>query len=308
VTNNNDIGAIAPLGVNSGVITVTTPFGTTNSTQLFYVAPTISDFSPTHGVTGTRVTINGTSFTNASAVSFNGLPASSFVVTNNSTLSAVVPTNATTGKITVTAPGGTVQSATDFVIDSADLGISAQDFPDPVFVGSNLVYTIIVTNAGPVTALNVRFTNALPNSVTLKSATSTSGTLTTNVTPIVGTLGDIVNQGSATIVLFVTPTVTGNITNVASVGSDSQDPNFGNNTVTTTTTVWPLPFLSITDLMSNGLVRISWPAPLSNFTLLSNTNLSTTWGIDTSTRSVSGTNISVIETNVESPKFYRLTN
>lgn len=308
VTNNNDIGAIAPLGVSSGVITVTTPFGTTNSTQLFYVAPTISDFSPTHGVTGTRVTINGTSFTNASAVSFNGLPASSFVVTNNSTLSAVVPTNATTGKITVTAPGGTVQSAADFVIDSADLGISAQDFPDPVFVGSNLVYTIIVTNAGPVTALNVRFTNALPNSVTLKSATSTSGTLTTNVTPIVGALGDIVNQGSATIVLFVTPTVTGSITNVASVGSDSQDPNLGNNTVTTTTTVWPLPFLSITDLKSNGLVRISWPAPLSNFTLLSNTNLSTTWGIDTSTRSVSGTNISVIETNVESAKFYRLTN
>jgi hypothetical protein len=159
-----------------------------------------------------------------------------------------------------------------------------------------------------VTALNVRFTNALPGSVILKSASTTAGTLTTNVVPIVGTLGDIVNQGSATIVLFVQTTATGSITNVASVGSDSQDPNLGNNTVTTTTTVWPLPFLSISDLMSNGLVRISWPAPLSNFTLLSNTNLSTAWDIDTTARSVSGTNISVIETNLESAKFYRLTN
>src|SRR5262249_44994484 len=143
VTNNNHMSAIAPLGVTSGTISVTTPGGTTNSSQLFYVAPTISDFNPTHGLAGQRVTINGTSFTNASAVAFNGTPAESFIVTNNSTLSAVVPTNATAGKITVTAPGGTGQSATDFVIDSADLGISATDLPDPVFIGSNLVYTIV---------------------------------------------------------------------------------------------------------------------------------------------------------------------
>src|SRR6185503_16254817 len=101
VTNNNNIGAFAPVGVQSGPISVTTPFGTTNSTQLFYVAPTISDFAPTHGVAHTRVQINGNSFTNASAVAFNGTPAESFIVTNNSTLSAVVPSDATSGKITV---------------------------------------------------------------------------------------------------------------------------------------------------------------------------------------------------------------
>jgi uncharacterized repeat protein (TIGR01451 family) len=309
VTNNNNIGAIAPVGVSSGVISVTTPFGMTNSTQLFYVAPTISDFSPTHGIPGTRVTINGNSFTNASAVAFNGTPAASFIVTNNSTLSAVVPAGVTAGKITVTAPGGTGQSAADFVLDSADLGISATDAPDPVFVGSNLVYTIVVTNAGPVSALNVHLTNTLPVSVTLKSASTTAGTLATNVAPIVGTLGDIANQGSATIVFTVTPTAVGNITNAASVGSDSVDLNLGNNSVTTTTTVWPLPFLSITNLMTNGLVKITWPAPLSSFTLLSATNLSPNgWTIDAATRTVGGTNISIIETTIEAAKFYRLTN
>jgi uncharacterized repeat protein (TIGR01451 family) len=308
VTNNNNIGVIAPVGVSSGVISVTTPFGATNSAQLFYVAPVISDFTPTHGVTGTRVTINGNSFTNASAVAFNGVPATSFVVTNNSTLSAVVPTNASAGKITVTAPGGIGQSATDFSIDIADLGITASDSPDPVFVGSNLVYTIVITNAGPVTALNVRLTNTLPASVTLKSASTTVGTLATNSNPITGAFGDIPNTGSAKIILTVVPTVNGTITNVASVSSESFDANPGNNSVAITTTVWPLPYLSIANLMSNGLVKITWPAPLSGFTLLSSTNFPAEWTIDATPRSVTGTNISVIETNVESAKFYRLTN
>src|SRR5262249_16706240 len=151
------------------------PGGTTNSSQLFYVAPTISDFSPTHGLPGLRVTINGTSFTNASAVAFNGLAADSFVVTNNFTLSAVVPTNATSGKITVTAPGGTGQSASDFTIDSADLAVSVSDNPDPVFVNSNLVYTVIVTNNGTISAPFVTLSNSLPDSVLLKSVTAPPG-------------------------------------------------------------------------------------------------------------------------------------
>jgi uncharacterized repeat protein (TIGR01451 family) len=310
VTNNNHISAIAPLGVTSGTISVTTPGGTTNSSQLFYVAPTISDFSPTHGLPGLRVTINGTSFTNASAVAFNGTPADSFIVTNNSTLSAVVPTNFTTGKITVTAPGGTGQSVNDFALDTADLSITASNAPDPVFVGSNLVYTIVITNAGPITALNVRLTNTLPSSVGLKSASTTVGTLATNSAPlIIGTLGDLANQGSATIQLTVAPTTPGLITNTASVGSDSIDLNTANNTVNTSTTVWPLPFLSITNLMTNDLVQITWPAPLSSFTLQSTTNLSpSTWTVDSTARTVTGTNISVIETTIGTARFYRLTN
>jgi len=310
VTNNNHIGAIAPLGVTSGSLSIMTPFGITNSTVLFYVAPTISDFSPTHGLPGARVTINGTSFTNATAVAFNGTPAASFIVTNNSTLSAVVPTNVTSGKITVTAPGGIGQSATDFTLDTADLGIKASAAPDPLFVGSNLVYTIVITNAGPVAASNVRFTNVLSSSVSFKSFTASQGTLNTSGNPITGTLGDINNQGFATISLTVTPIAPGTITNVASVGSDSIDLNTANNTVTTTTTVLPFPFLTITNLMTNDLVKISWPAPLSNFTLQFAGGLTpgNAWTNDTTARTVNGTNISVIEPTVGAPRFFRLTN
>jgi hypothetical protein len=309
VTNNTTLGAIAPVGVTSGKISITTPAGTTNSAGLFYVAPTITDFTPSHGLPGTNVLITGTSFTNATAVSFNGTPAASFVVTNNTTLSAVAPAGVTTGKISVTAPGGTGQSATDFVVDSGDLGVVIFDTPDPVFIGSNLVYTIMITNGGPVSALNVRFTNTLPTSAVLKSASATQGTLVTNTIPITGSIGTMVNQSVVVVSLTVTPAAAGLITNTASVGADSMDPNLTNNKASVVTTVWPLPLLSITNLMSNDLVRISWPAPLSNFTLQYRTDLSTNvfWTNDPAPKVVIGTNVTVIKTNLGTPQYFRLT-
>ena len=309
VTNNTTIGAVAPAGITSGIITVTTPFGSTNSSAFFYVPPTITSFAPTHGLPGISVTITGTSFTNASAVDFNGTPAASFVVSNNTTISAVVPATATTGPITVTAPGGTGQSATAFTLDSTDLSISVSAQPSPVFVGSNLVYLIVITNSGPVTAFNVRFTNTLSPTVTLQSASVTQGTLATNANPILGTIGDLANHTSASVLLTVKPSVIGSVTNTASAGTDSLDPNSANNSVTTMTTVWPLPLLSIANLQSNNLVQISWPAPLIGFTLQANGNLATNqWSNDTSPKVVSGTNVSVIETNLGAPRFFRLTN
>jgi uncharacterized repeat protein (TIGR01451 family) len=258
---------------------------------------------------GATIVITGTSFTNASAVSFNGVPVTSFVVTNNTTLSAVVPGGATTGKISVTAPGGTGQSATDFTIDTADIGISLTGSPDPVFVGSNLVYTITVTNNSQVSALNVVVSDPLPASVTLKSATTSQGSLGTNNNAIIGSLGSLNANSSAIIALTVIPNMPGVLTNLAFVTTDSQDQNSGNNTAAIITTVWPLPLLSITNLMSNSLLRVSWPAPLSGFTLQFSTNLSpSVWNNDASTKVINGTNVSVIETNIGTAKFFRLTN
>lgn len=309
VTNNSIIGAIVPSGVTSGTITVTTPGGSATSSSLFYAPPTVTSFTPTHGSPGTNVTITGANFTNATEVLFNGLAAASFVVTNNTTLSAVVPNGATTGPITVGAPGGTNASATDFTIDSADLGVSVTGLPNPVFIGSNLVYTIVVTNLGPVSAPNVRLTNMLFSSVSLKSSSTTQGSLNTGANPIIGALGTINNGASATVTLTVVPSAIGSITNVATVTSDLPDPNQGNNTTNTVTTVWPLPFLSITNLMSNGLVQISWPAPLSGFTLQFSANLTNiVWTNDAAAEVVNGTNVSVTETNIGTARYFRLTN
>lgn len=309
VTNNTTIGAIVPAGVTSGTISVTTPGGTATSTAIFLGTPSILSFTPTQGLPGTNVVISGLNFTNATAVLFNGIAAASFTVSNNTTIAAIVPTGVTTGPITVQGPGGTNTSAANFTIDSTDIGVSVTASPNPVFVGSNLVYTIVVTNLGPVSASNVRLTNLLAPTVIPQSVVISQGSLATNVNPFTGDFGTINDNSFATVTLTVRPTAIGTITNTASVGSDLSDSNPANNIATTTTIVWPLPFLSITNLMSNNLLQVSWPAPLSGFTLQFSTNLSTDlWTSDNGMKVVNGTNVSVIETNLGGARFFRLTN
>ncbi|MEI6143684.1 MAG: T9SS type A sorting domain-containing protein [Mariniphaga sp.] len=75
--------------------------------------PTITSFTPTTAGTGTTVTITGTNFTGASAVSFGGTAASSFTIVSATSITVVVASG-TTGTISVTTPGGTVNSADPF--------------------------------------------------------------------------------------------------------------------------------------------------------------------------------------------------
>ena len=75
----------------------------------------IDDFSPRQGAIGVTVTITGLGFTGATAVSFNNVPAQ-FTVVSDTTITAVVAAETTTGKIRVTAPLGIGVSAVDFTI------------------------------------------------------------------------------------------------------------------------------------------------------------------------------------------------
>ncbi|MEO7299473.1 MAG: IPT/TIG domain-containing protein [Verrucomicrobiota bacterium] len=122
VVNNTSIIATVPVGATSGSVSVSAPAGTANSTNIFYLRPIVSGFSPGGGVAGSTITITGSSFTNVTAVQFNGFNAS-FSLGNNSQLTALVPAGATTGPISVTAPGGTAVSAANFVVDSVSLSI-----------------------------------------------------------------------------------------------------------------------------------------------------------------------------------------
>jgi len=72
--------------------------------------PTISSFTPTTAAAGATVTITGTNFTDATAVSFGGTAAASFSVVSATSITAVVASG-TTGSVSVTTPGGTVSLA-----------------------------------------------------------------------------------------------------------------------------------------------------------------------------------------------------
>ena len=68
--------------------------------------PVISNFSPNTGATGTVVTITGTNFAGATAVSIGGAAASLFTVVSPTTISATVGAG-TQGVVSVTTPYGT---------------------------------------------------------------------------------------------------------------------------------------------------------------------------------------------------------
>lgn len=130
------------------------------------------------------------------------------------------------------------------VVD-ADLSISKVDAADPVIAESSITYTITVDNAGPATATNVVVTDTLPAGVTL---VSTSGCTEDPTGVPTCSLGDIAASGSASyaVTVSVDAGTTGTITNSASVTSDTNDPNTGNNMASEDTTVIAEADLSIT--------------------------------------------------------------
>lgn len=126
VMDASTISATVPQGATSGRISVETASGSANSKQSFTVtgatppppqvsAPTINGFSPSSGPIGTIVSISGTNFTDVTEVAFNGVLAE-YSVESASLIRAIVPSGATSGKITVTTPGGTATSKQNFRI------------------------------------------------------------------------------------------------------------------------------------------------------------------------------------------------
>jgi uncharacterized repeat protein (TIGR03803 family) len=69
-----------------------------------------------YGKVGSVVQILGTGLTGTTAVSFNGVPASSFTVFGDTFMSATVPAGATTGPVAVTTPTGTLTSNVNFTV------------------------------------------------------------------------------------------------------------------------------------------------------------------------------------------------
>ncbi len=116
VLSGTEITAKVPDGALTGSITVTTSIlGTGDSVMSFRVRPSTEGFRPGSGPIGTAVTIEGWAFTGTMAVTFNGVSAA-FTVDDYHHITAIVPVGAATGPISITTPGGTVQTDLDFTI------------------------------------------------------------------------------------------------------------------------------------------------------------------------------------------------
>jgi len=92
--------------------------GSGNSGTIYKMSAGLSPFVKTltaAGKVGATVKILGTNLTGATRVTFNGTPAQ-FTVMSATEIAATVPLGATTGKVRVTTPGGTLVSAEKFRI------------------------------------------------------------------------------------------------------------------------------------------------------------------------------------------------
>jgi len=163
----------APAGVTTGKISVVVGGGTIISANDFFAAPTITVFSPTAGPAGAIVTIKGTNFTGVTSVKFNGTAASITSSTATQIITSV-PAGVTTGKITVTTPGGTTTSAGNFTAPPTILGFT----PPSGQVGA----TITIKGTNLADATSVKFNGTADTTFTIVSATSITATVPAGAT------------------------------------------------------------------------------------------------------------------------------
>ena len=183
------------------------------------------------------------------------LNAGNLAVGASSTINVVVVVRSTaTGTITNTASvsgnqpdsnlannTATVSTQVDVPIvqdADTDLGIVKTATPNPVNVGGQLTYSLVVTNNSLVTATNVTIVDTLPTGFAYFSASGqNSATISGNILTFY--LGTIAGQATDTITVVgeVTAAAANTITNTATVSSDQPDSDPSNNTSSVVTTV-----------------------------------------------------------------------
>jgi uncharacterized repeat protein (TIGR01451 family) len=122
--------------------------------------------------------------------------------------------------------------------------VTATGAPDPVTVGSNLLYLVTLTNT-VADAQQVKLSDALPPGVTFVSASFTNSPGTPFSAPVYSnnavttTASDFGSNSAVVLAIRVKPTVPGTITNVATVSSSTTDLDVtgSNHTARVTTTV-----------------------------------------------------------------------
>jgi hypothetical protein len=137
VVDDSHLTATVP-GTTSGTITVTSAGGTGTSPSLLkiIVAPQITSLSPPFAKPGAAVTVNGTGFTGATDLQFNGESAP-FTLVSDTKITTAVPADATSGPLTVTNAADTATSDHDFgVVLPPELDSFA---PDTGAIGSDVV-------------------------------------------------------------------------------------------------------------------------------------------------------------------------
>jgi hypothetical protein len=118
INENGLVTVVVPAGALSGPIKITTSAGTyfTKGFAVTPPTPTVSSFTPSGKKGVTVVTVRGTALKGAT-VTVGSTAVTLLPGANSTSLKFVIPADATSGKITVTTPGGTVESAAALTVN-----------------------------------------------------------------------------------------------------------------------------------------------------------------------------------------------
>ena len=117
-----------------------------------------------------------------------------------------------------------------------DLAVTKVGSPNPVELGANITWTMVVTNNGPDTATGVTISDPMPAGNTYVSSSATQGSCTGGAI-LSCSLGTIPAKGTVTITLVTTPNVTGTVTNTVTVVGNETETDTSNNTASASVVV-----------------------------------------------------------------------
>jgi uncharacterized repeat protein (TIGR01451 family) len=110
-----------------------------------------------------------------------------------------------------------------------DLAITKSGAPNPLTVGNNITWTMVVTNNGPNNATGVNVADPIPAGTTFVSASTSQGSCTGGAM-LSCSLGNLNVGVSVTITLVTSTQVTGLVPNTATVVGNEAETNTANNT------------------------------------------------------------------------------
>jgi uncharacterized repeat protein (TIGR01451 family) len=131
------------------------------------------------------------------------------------------------------------------------LSIDIVDYPDPVKKDAKLTYQLAIANTSSINAPGVVVTDTLPGNIQIGQISTSQGSCESG-SVILCDLNIILANSSASITIVVTPTMDGEITNIASVGSPGYELNLNDNTSEEST------------LVDSDPPEVIWVKPISN--------------------------------------------
>jgi len=159
------------------------------------------------------------------------------VITNSATVSSATSDPTSTNNTASTTTN--VASPTQ-----ADVSILKTASPEPVDQGTNLTYTLQVTNNGPAVATGVTVTDVLPSQVTYTSVSIPSAQGSCNYTSATTTVSCSLNNMNVGALVIITINVNAatfssstTSSNTATVSATTSDPNSTNNSSTAISTI-----------------------------------------------------------------------